>query len=80
MKRLLVLFILVFLGCWMSPAQNHPTPTLDFHSWAATPAMGWNSWDCYGPTVNEQEVKENADYMALHLKKFGWEYIVIDIR
>ncbi len=42
--------------------------------------MGWNSWDCYGPTVTEQEVKVNADYMAAHLKKYGWEYIVVDIR
>jgi hypothetical protein len=42
--------------------------------------MGWNSWDCYGPTVEEHEVKANADYMAKHLKKYGWEYIVIDIR
>jgi hypothetical protein len=51
-----------------------------FHSWAATPPMGWNSWDCYGPTVTEAEVKANADYMAEHLKSHGWEYIVIDIR
>jgi alpha-galactosidase len=42
--------------------------------------MGWNSWDCYGPTVTEQEVKANADYMAAHLIKYGWQYIVVDIR
>ena len=42
--------------------------------------MGWNSWDCYGPTVTEQEVKANADYMARNLKSYGWEYIVVDIR
>jgi hypothetical protein len=42
--------------------------------------MGWNSWDCFGPTVTEAEVKANADYMSKHLKKFGWEYIVVDIR
>jgi hypothetical protein len=42
--------------------------------------MGWNSWDCFGPTVVESEVKANADYMAANLKKYGWEYIVIDIR
>jgi hypothetical protein len=42
--------------------------------------MGWNSWDCYGPTVTEQEVKANADYMAAHLKRYGWEYVVVDIR
>lgn len=42
--------------------------------------MGWNSWDCYGPTVEEHEVKANADYMADKLKEYGWEYIVVDIR
>ncbi len=42
--------------------------------------MGWNSWDCYGSTVEEKEVKANADYMAANLKKYGWEYIVVDIR
>jgi alpha-galactosidase len=52
----------------------------DFKQWAQTPPMGWNSWDCYGPTVTEQEVKANADYMAANLKKYGWEYIVVDIR
>lgn len=51
-----------------------------FYNWALTPPMGWNSWDCYGPTVNEQEVKTNADYMAKYLKKYGWKYIVVDIR
>ncbi len=51
-----------------------------FWSWAATPPMGWNSWDCYGPTVTEAEVKSNADYMAEHLKSHGWEYVVVDIR
>lgn len=52
----------------------------DFHEWAATPPMGWNSWDCYGPTVVESEVKANADYMAKNLKGAGWEYIIVDIR
>jgi alpha-galactosidase len=52
----------------------------DFASYALTPPMGWNSWDCYGPTVTEQEVKANADYMAAHLIKYGWQYIVVDIR
>lgn len=52
----------------------------NFKEWALMPPMGWNSWDCYGPTVKEHEVKLNADYMAKNLKKYGWEYIVVDIR
>jgi hypothetical protein len=47
---------------------------------AATPPMGWNSWDCYGTTVTEAEVKANADYMARHLKQHGWQYVVVDIQ
>ena len=54
--------------------------SVDFHEWAPTPPMGWNSWDCYGPTVTEAEVKANADYMAKYLKNYGWKYIVVDIR
>ena len=42
--------------------------------------MGWNSYDYYDTTVNEQQVKANADYMAAHLKDAGWEYIVVDIQ
>jgi len=40
--------------------------------------MGWNSYDCYGNSVTEEEVKANADYMADNLAKHGWEYIVVD--
>jgi len=47
---------------------------------AATPPMGWNSWDAYGTSVTEAEVKANADYMAAHLKNHGWQYMVVDIQ
>lgn len=62
-------------GSWAQQKKKN-----DFHSWAPTPPMGWNSWDCFGPTVTEAEVKANADYMAKHLKAYGWDYIVVDIR
>ncbi len=51
-----------------------------FRQWAQTPPMGWNSWDAYGPTITEPEVKANADYMAAKLKSYGWQYVVVDIR
>lgn len=44
------------------------------------PPMGWNSWDCYGASVTEEEVRRNAEYMAKNLKEFGWEYVVVDIQ
>ncbi len=46
---------------------------------AAHPPMGWNSWDSYGTTVNESQVKANATWMAAHLKAFGWQYVVVDM-
>ncbi|MCM1105079.1 MAG: glycoside hydrolase family 27 protein [Clostridium sp.] len=42
--------------------------------------MGWNSWDCYGAAVTEDIVRKNAEYMAKHLKQYGWEYVVVDIQ
>ena len=44
------------------------------------PPMGWNSWDCYGTAVTEEIVRQNAQYMADHMKAFGWEYVVVDIQ
>lgn len=45
---------------------------------AQKPPMGWNSYNCFGSAVHEDEVKANADYVAKNLKSFGWEYIVVD--
>jgi len=45
---------------------------------APTPPMGWNSWDSYGRTITETQFKANVDWMAAHLKQFGWQYMVID--
>lgn len=42
--------------------------------------LGWNSWDCYGASVTEEIVKQNAKFMADHLKQYGWEYITVDIQ
>lgn len=42
--------------------------------------MGWNSWDCYGTAVREEDVRANADFMAGRLARFGWSYIVVDIQ
>jgi alpha-galactosidase len=42
--------------------------------------MGWNSWDCYGTSVTESEVLQNARFMAENLLSFGWNTVVIDIQ
>lgn len=46
---------------------------------AATPPMGWNSWNSYGSTIDEPHFKANAQWMAQNLKSFGWQYAVIDM-
>ena len=52
---------------------------MDKNLFAVMPPMGWNSYDYYDTSVTEEQVKANADYMAKHLKQYGWEYIVVDI-
>jgi len=39
--------------------------------------MGWNSWDAYGLTINEDQFKANATVLA-SLEQYGWKYAVID--
>ncbi len=55
-------------------------PLLPFHAFALRPPMGWNSWDCFGTSVTEEQVRAQAKYMATHLLEFGWEYVVVDIQ
>ena len=58
--------------------ENNTIPTID-RSLAMKPPMGWNSWDCLGFDVNEEDVKATADYMAKKLNDLGYEYIVLDM-
>ena len=67
-----VALALIVAGAGAARAQSHvPAPT---------PPMGWNSWDSYGTTVTEAEVKANADVMARQLAGYGWRYLVVDIQ
>jgi len=45
---------------------------------ASTPPMGWNSWDSFGRSINEATVRQTAQKVSKELKRFGWEYIVVD--
>jgi len=70
-------FTLTALVCsGQAPARSTNLPGL--HA-VSKPPMGWNSWDSYGTTVNESQVKANADWMAEHLKADGWQYITVDM-
>jgi alpha-galactosidase len=46
---------------------------------ALTPPMGWNSWNCWGLSVDEQKVLSSAKvYIDKGLVNHGWAYINID--
>jgi alpha-galactosidase len=67
--------LLALLACAAAAGQTRaggPEPGL------AGPPMGWNSYDAYGTTVTEAQVRANALWMSRHLKRYGWDYVVID--
>ncbi|MDR3745325.1 MAG: glycoside hydrolase family 27 protein [Acidobacteriaceae bacterium] len=67
------LVLLVALAASPAQAQTATKPVV-----AATPPMGWNSWDSYGLTITEQQFRANVKVEADSLKPFGWNYAVID--
>ncbi len=75
-KQLVALIASALLCAACAPRANAQA----FSNWAPTPPMGWNSWDSYGSSVVESEVRANAQYMADNLLQHGWEYVVVDIR
>ncbi len=74
LSKLVIPTVIVSIAITMSnPAASQTAAPL-----GATPPMGWNSWDAYAETVSEADIRANAKWMAEHLKKFGWQYIVVD--
>jgi alpha-galactosidase len=44
-----------------------------------TPPMGWNSWNCWGTSVDEKKIRQAAEAMVKSgLADHGWTYINID--
>jgi alpha-galactosidase len=44
-----------------------------------TPALGWSSWNTFGPAVSDALIRETADAMAANgLLDAGYEYINLD--
>jgi alpha-galactosidase len=52
--------------------------TAAFETLAATPPMGWNSFDSYGVYLHETAARANIDAMAEKLQPHGYEYFVVD--
>jgi alpha-galactosidase len=61
-------------------AATAPTSPPAFWALAPTPPMGWNSYDCFGGSVTQDEVLANASYIKTNLLSHGWKYVVVDFR
>jgi alpha-galactosidase len=53
-------------------------PREDMSAMAQTPPMGWNSWDSWGLTINEQQFRDSVTWFHNNLQRFSWQYVVID--
>ena len=72
-------FFLALCAFFGGPVQARASEP-PFWSWAKKPPMGWNSWDGFATTVTEEQTRAHADFMAQKLRRFGWQYIVVDIQ
>lgn len=75
-KKLKLLILVAVITCSGLHAQTNP----DYWQFAQKPPLGWNSWDCFGTTVTEPQVKEQADAMARYLLPSGYKYLTVDIQ
>ena len=63
------------------PASAHETLRLDKPkpNLAATPPMGWNSWNKFGCKISEDIVRKQTDALVTTgLKAAGYQYVIID--
>ena len=72
--HLAIAALLAVLACTPAAAQA-PSATTQI---AASPPMGWNSYDAYGTTITEAQFRANVRWMSQHLARYGWRYAVID--
>ena len=63
------LFVVSMVFCGWSQSRSS--------SLAATPPMGWNSWDAYGLTITESQFRQNVAVLVRE-RALGWKYAVID--
>ena len=52
----------------------------NFRALAPTPPMGWNSWNSFATTINEEQALETGRIMAEKLLPFGYDIFTVDIQ
>lgn len=71
-------FLLCVTGALPSRSSSS-TRILLANGLAATPPMGWNSWNHFGCNINENVIKQTADALvSTGLSKLGYHYVNID--
>jgi alpha-galactosidase len=71
--RLSAILILAILSP-LAPSQNKPAIAL-----AATPPMGWNSWNWFAEKVTDKDVRQAADLLVSSgMRDAGYVYVNID--
>jgi alpha-galactosidase len=77
MKRTKHLIGMACLGLLLM-ATGCRAPVQEYDNYAPSPPMGWNSFDAFITSINEEQYRANVDYIAEHLKPYGYQYAVID--
>jgi alpha-galactosidase len=72
-------WIAVIFGAFLIAGGNHGNAQAQTESLAATPPMGWNSWNHYHRDINDALVRAQADAMvASGMRDAGYVYVNID--
>jgi alpha-galactosidase len=75
------IFLIIFLSSLVvaGPGLKAQTRSSAGEVLAATPPMGWMSWNYFGDNVNEKELREMADAMVSSgMARAGYQYLFID--
>ena len=73
-------FALFFISCNDNLTIEHVSSGSNPSNYlAASPPMGWNSWNVFGKDLHENTIKETVDsIVSTGLKDVGFEYVVLD--
>lgn len=77
-KLIIAAFLTVTSTFFISCSLNKTTvPSAKL---APTPPMGWNSWNSFATTINEEQSIQNARIMADKLLPYGYNIFTVDIQ
>jgi hypothetical protein len=63
-----------------TPVAARAQVQTNFRDLAPRPPMGWNSWDSFAATINEEQARANAAVMAAKLLPHGYDIFTVDIQ